>query len=226
MKNIFLVDADETLLDFNAAESGSLKETLFRHGVPSDDTVCRRFHEINAELWKRLERGELARERLVTLRFELLFEELGVKADAKPVSDDFFEGIARRGIWIEGAKEFLLALKERGRVYIVTNGAKYTQTKRFASCGLSELADGVFISEQIGAYKPSEEFAEYVEAHIPDYDRERAVWIGDSLTSDKACADTKGIAFLRFCRNKGKDPSCSDGFSFAEILRLADEDKI
>ena len=42
----------------------------------------------------------------------------------------------------------------------------------------------VFISEEVGAQKPSEAFFERVAGAIPDYDKDKAVIIGDSLTAD------------------------------------------
>lgn len=218
MKNIFLVDCDETLLDFAAAERQSLEQTLVSNGIVCTEQTSALFHEINAQLWRRLERGEIKRERLIVLRFEMLLEELGTEGDAKALSDGFFEGIAQRGIWLDGAKEFLQALKRLGRVYIVTNGARYTQKKRFSACGLDKMVDGIFISEEVGYYKPAAEYAEYVEKHIPGYRRENAVWIGDSVTSDMACAATKQIDFLLFspCGRKGR----SDGYSYEEILSV------
>ena len=61
MKDIFLVDADETLLDFCRAEREALAFTLRMHGVSADERLYSRYHAINDELWKALERGERKR---------------------------------------------------------------------------------------------------------------------------------------------------------------------
>lgn len=99
---------------------------------------------------------------------------------------------------MDGAEEFVKKLKERGKIYLVTNGATYTQTNRIAVSGLDRYVEDVFISESIGIDKPSKRYAEYVETHIPDYRRERAVWIGDSLSSDAPCAASLGIDFILY----------------------------
>ena len=221
MKDVFLLDADETLLDFCKAERESLVQTLYDHGLPVSDEVCARYHEINDSLWKALERKEITRERLVVKRFELLFEEYGYTADCNAVAEDFFEGISLRGYLFEGAEAFLRRLKERGRVYIVTNGAVYTQKRRFARSGIDALCDGVFISEEIGVYKPSKGYAEYVEAHIPDYQRNRAVWLGDGLTSDMACAETVGIDFVLYApQGAPSDYRGKSVRSYEEFIKL------
>ena len=82
MKDIFLLDVDDTLLDFAKGERAQIASTLAHFGIAPTPRMAQRFHEINDGLWKRLERGELTRERLLTLRFELFFEEFGLKGDA------------------------------------------------------------------------------------------------------------------------------------------------
>ena len=42
----------------------------------------------------------------------------------------------------------------------------------------------MFISEEVGAEKPSVAYFEAVFSKIPDFDKEKALIIGDSLTSD------------------------------------------
>ena len=88
--------------------------------------------------------------------------------------------------------------QNKGHIFLVTNGAQYTQTRRIAASGLGAYADGAFISEAIGINKPSKEYAAYVEAHIGGYERSRAVWVGDSLTSDAPCAASLGIDFILY----------------------------
>ena len=50
-----LFDADNTLLDFDAAERKALAETLTEYGIePSSETV-QKYREINEGLWRQLE---------------------------------------------------------------------------------------------------------------------------------------------------------------------------
>lgn len=212
MKDIFLLDADETLLDFCKAEHEALRRVFEEYGIPFDGERAARYHEINDGLWKKLERGERTRERIIVERFELFFAEYGVKADANAVSERFFHLIAEGAFLLDGAETFLQKISTRGRVFIVTNGAKYTQTKRLKQSGIADYMQAAFISEEIGVYKPSEKYAQYVEEHIPDYERSRAVWVGDSLSSDCACAKSKDIDFILFCP---KGVPCGYGGAYA-----------
>lgn len=221
MKEIFLVDMDETLLDFQRAERENLYQTLSAFDVRFDDEVLARFHAINDSLWKALERGEIAREPLKVRRFELLFAEFGFSGDVAAVARAYWTNFPNLCFPFEGATDFLRALKRRGRIYLVTNGGTEIQKKHIALAGFSPYLDGVFISEEIGCDKPSAEYADYVEAHIADYERSRAIWIGDSLTSDGRCAENRGIDFLLFApRGVPEGYAGKVARTYEEALRL------
>lgn len=224
MKDIFLLDADETILDFSRSEREAAARVFARHGVSPSEAVLARYHEINDSLWKALERGEITREKLLSERFALLFEELGVTADVGSVSAEYFSELSACGHLLEGAETFLKKLSRRGRIYIVTNGSAAVQRRRLADTGADAFADGVFISQEMGVYKPAREYARYVEEHIPDYARERAVWIGDSLTSDMVCAESAGIDFILYAP-QGETEGCAHPVarSYDEIFAVLEE---
>lgn len=192
MKNIFLVDIDDTVFDFR----GCVNLILQRAGF--DGAVVSRFHEINDMLWRQLERGELTRARLTVLRFEMLFEEFSIGRDAETFAEEFFRSLGNTLVYFDGAFEFLEALARRGKVFAVTNGSKEIQHKKLAHPRIKGVLSGAFISEEVGFQKPAAQFADYVEAHIEGYERARAVWIGDSLTSDMKCAISREIDFILF----------------------------
>lgn len=198
MKNIFLMDMDDTLLDFGKAERANLTQTLSQFGIEADDRIYDLFHEINERLWKALERGETDRERLKEERFERLFSQLGLKGDVPAVARAYYQNFPRICFPFEGAIALLKELQNRGRVCICTNGGAEIQRAHIQLAGFAPYLEEVFISEEIGADKPSAAFADYVESHIAHYSRKHAVWIGDSLTSDGACAKGRGIDFILF----------------------------
>lgn len=220
MKDIFLLDMDDTLLDFRRAE----RETFFRAlefcGIEGDEGLLARYHTINEGLWKALERGEIERERLKERRFELLFEEAGIKADVPSVARAYYAAMAEICFPFAGARDFLAALKGRGRVYLVTNGGTAVQRRHIELAGFAPFLDGVFISEEIGCNKPSAEYVRYVTSHIEGFSRERAVLIGDSLTSDGKCAEGMGVRFILFAAH-GAPSFCGEwAADYGEVLRL------
>ena len=87
-----LIDNDNTLMDFNAAERKALRDTLIAYGLPADDAVCTLYHEINDAQWKALERGETTQKKLKVERYRLLLEQLGcavpVKMDTNRLLDE------------------------------------------------------------------------------------------------------------------------------------------
>ncbi len=198
MKDIFLLDMDETLLNFSKAEEENFSQTMRACGIEPNGALYARFHAINDALWKRLELGELTRARLLVLRFEMLFEEFRVAADAAHAAAFYYKNFEDVCVPYEGAAEFLKALKARGRIYIVTNGGAQIQRRHISDAGFAPYLSGVFISDEVGYNKPSKEYAEFVKAHIEGFDCARAVWLGDSLTSDMVCAKNAGVSFVLY----------------------------
>ena len=52
-----LFDADNTLLNFDAAESKALAETLVNYGIEPDAETVQTYRTINEELWRQLEKA-------------------------------------------------------------------------------------------------------------------------------------------------------------------------
>ena len=52
-----LFDVDGTLLDFNAAEDGALRDTLAHFSLPNTEDAVSQYHDINNALWAALEQG-------------------------------------------------------------------------------------------------------------------------------------------------------------------------
>ena len=78
-------------------------------------------------------------------------------------------------------------------MYIVTNGIERVQSSRFAISGLSKYFEEIFISEAIGVNKPDVRFFERAIARIEDFEKDKAIIIGDSLSSDIAGGKAFGI---------------------------------
>lgn len=198
MKDIFIVDLDETLFDFELTERKNLTQTLVAHGISPDERMLKRFSLINDGLWKELERGNMTREKLKYERFLRLFEEFGISCPADGPADYYFKNFTEICIPFGGSEEFLKELKKLGRIYAATNGSSVVQRAKLNTSGYFKYFDGVFISEEAGCDKPSAQFAAFVTGHIDGYLPSRAVWIGDSLTSDMPCAKEAGCDFILF----------------------------
>ena len=179
-----LFDADDTLLDFHRAESAALTDTLTKHGLPCTPDIIRIYSEINDSLWKALERGEIEKDKLRVVRFERFCEELGFSADPKGLAQTYMECLSTKPYVFDGAIELCRELSKHYRMYIVTNGLKTIQTRRFSQSGLAPYFEKSFISEDSGFEKPDTRYFEWATAQIPEFDPNTTLVIGDSLTSD------------------------------------------
>ena len=191
-------DIDDTLLDFKRGEAAAIRSTLADIGIEPTEETVRLYSEINDALWKRLERGEITRERILVGRFEALFSALGFAGDAPAAQQLYFSYLGQQHDFVAGAKEVLDALYGRYRMIAVSNGTTVIQNRRLWASGLDRYFDRIFLSQEIGAEKPSAAFFDACFADLPDVGREEVLIIGDSLTSDMRGGETAGIATCWF----------------------------
>jgi YjjG family noncanonical pyrimidine nucleotidase len=185
MKYSFLLfDADHTLFDFNKSEYLALKSALEKLGCPSTDAHIERYSDINVKYWKMLERGEIDKISLKLARFVEFGREFGFEDKAEALSDLYMENLAHESHLFDGALELVEKLSESYRLFIITNGVKSTQDGRFGVSPITKYFEKIFISEVVGAEKPSIEFFDAVADGIEGFDKSRALVIGDSLSSD------------------------------------------
>ena len=86
--------------------------------------------------------------------------------------------------FLPGAEEALRSLAEKYKLYIASNGSKLVQWPRIKSADLETYFSDIFISEDMGADKPAKAFFDRCFAKIPGFDPQKAMIVGDSLTSD------------------------------------------
>ncbi len=182
---LVLLDLDDTILDFKKAEARALSRALASFGIASDSAVCERYSAINLSYWERLELKEITRAQVLVGRFEQLLSELGEPAELAPELRDRYEGFLSEGhFFVDGAEALLSALQGKYRLFLVSNGTAAVQAGRLASAGISSCFEDIFVSEQIGAEKPTKDYFNGCFERIPGMDREKCIIIGDSLTSD------------------------------------------
>ncbi len=197
--DIFLVDVDDTVLDFHSAAIAAVRSAFDDFSLDWKEEYKEEYTRFNGSLWAQLERKEITREQLHATRFPLFLQRLGIEnVDGAAFNEKYEQYISTRPQYFEGAKELLTALNGAGRVYFVTNGTLRIQQSRFDVADLWKYAKDTFVSEVAGADKPAKGYTDYVLARIPDFDKKRAVWIGDSLTADVRAAVDAGIDSIWF----------------------------
>ena len=89
-----LFDADNTLLNFDAAESKALAETLVNYGIEPDAETVQTYRTINEELWRQLEKGQIRREKLLNERFSRFLKAIDAAGDGAEMNRYYLEQLS------------------------------------------------------------------------------------------------------------------------------------
>jgi len=192
-KPILLFDLDNTILDFDKGERAALSEAFRRFQIEPTEKLLEDYHRINIKFWERLEKGEITRIEVLEGRFDELFRLYGIDCTGEKIQGVYEKNLGTHFDFMAGAKELLEKLYEKNDLYIVSNGCAEIQASRIEGANLRKYFKDFFVSENIGYDKPDKRFFDYCFLSIPDFERERAIVIGDSLTSDIKGGKNAGV---------------------------------
>ena len=190
-----LMDADHTLLDFNAAEDQALQKLFERYGVKAPE-ASEVYKRINNACWAAYEKGEMSQDELQYVRYERFFAAMSLSLDAREVSQAYNRLLSLQPDILPYADEVVRAIHEKLPVVIVTNGLPSIQRPRLRASALFPYIDGVIISEEIGFRKPDPEIVRAALDAARIENPADALFVGDSLTSDMPAARDAGVDFL------------------------------
>ena len=221
MYKFLLLDLDDTILDFHKAEYFALRKTLEHFGLDPSDEVCARYSVINQAHWEALERKEMTREQVLVGRYEVLFAEYGIAADAAACAAFYADALSQGHYFLPGAEEALQELSAKYPLYLVSNGTASVQYGRLQSAGIGKYFKAIFISQEVGVNKPDKLFFDRCFEKIPGFDPKQAIIVGDSLTSDILGGKNAGIATC-WVNPKGKParPDIQPDYEIASLTQL------
>ena len=181
-----LLDADNPLFDFNAAEEFALTRTLIRHELSPTAEIKNCYRTINSALWAACDRGEISQDSLVLKRFSLFFEAQGITGDPAEWNDFYLTSLADYPTLLPGAETLCRKLSSQYILALATNGVPFVQRRRLAASPLARFfKDRVFISGEMGCRKPEKEFFEKIlDALGARNQKGKVLVVGDSLSSD------------------------------------------
>ena len=182
--NCIMMDIDNTLLDFDAAERKALLETLQQFSLPCDEAAVSRYHEINSSLWGELNRGKIRRDKLVVERFDRFVKEIGAAAKAAELNRAYTEHLATHADVIPGAEEALQELAEVATMIAVSNGTESVERGRLKLSGFEKYFDDIFISEAVGVSKPNPKIFQMAMRKLGIEHSDKVLVVGDSLSAD------------------------------------------
>lgn len=207
VKAVF-IDIDNTLLDFDAYVKESMKNGFAQYGLrPYEDWMFPVFLRINAGLWRQIELGELTFSELKQNRWNKIFKELNISFDGNLFETYFRNYLFDNAIPIAGAREILEYLHKKYILCAASNGPWEQQVNRLRVGKMLNYFSHIFISEKIGASKPSKEFFEHCLNQLNADKSEpigasEVMMIGDSLTADMEGGIQNGLKTCWFNRGR------------------------
>ena len=197
--SLLLADADNTLLDFHAAEHAAFFTLAERFCLHADEAMFALYRSINHKHWALLHDGKTTSAKLRIARFADFAEAIGLQnADPQQLSDCFVEALGQQGAMVAGAEEFVKRVSRYMPVCIVTNGFAAVQKARFARSPLRPYLTDVLISENFSHAKPHPEMIQAALRRFAVNDPAQAVMIGDNEDSDIAAAVQAGTQSILF----------------------------
>ncbi len=188
-KGIF-IDADDTLFDFQAGERVAAGRVLEFLRI-SDPGALAVYSEINATLWRDLEKGLTTQAKLKVRRFELLMQRYGVEGDPAAAAEFYVEALSEQSMLLPGALEAVEQIADALPVSIVTNGISRVQRERMSRSPLKNLIRDFVVSEEIGFAKPDPRVLEIALSNLGVAPRD-ALMAGDGI-ADMRCAQNAGV---------------------------------
>ena len=202
-----LFDADNTLLNFDAAENKALAETLVNYGIEPDAETVQTYRTINEELWRQLEKGQIRREKLFGERFSRFLKAINAAGDGVEMNRFYLEQLSTHpDLMSPEVLDVLRELSEVATLAIVSNGAQKVQTRRLAESGVMNFMEDVFISEKMGCEKPNARIFDAALRALGVENREHVLMVGDSLPSDIQGGINAGLDTCWFNPSHNENP--------------------
>ncbi|MBP5366377.1 MAG: YjjG family noncanonical pyrimidine nucleotidase [Bacteroidales bacterium] len=209
-----LFDLDHTLFDFNRNSFIALRMLYMKFGLKkhfhSLDSFLSTYKTHNILLWQLFAKNEVDKEGVSVGRFYRSLCDVGVDnyALARQMADFYLRTTSEQKRLMPYALATLRYLYRRPyKISIITNGFVEAQYRKINNCGLSHFMTGVFISEEIGAKKPTPEFFDAVFKSL-DTNASECVVVGDSMESDIQGAVSLGIRAILY--NPDNNPIDAD----------------
>lgn len=190
------MDIDNTLLDFHACSRVALERVFNLHNLPFDDKTFPTFLEINDSLWLDIERGVIDKKGLFARRFKLVLKALNIDYPHEQVESDYRELLSQVAIPIDGAFDLLDYLSEKYHLYAASNAIYEIQIRRLTDSGLIKYFKDLFISEKMGAQKPTKEYFDACFNRLQGVKKEEVVMVGDSISADISGGKEYGLTTI------------------------------
>lgn len=215
-----LIDIDNTLLDFRKCAEESIKQAFSVKKLEWSPNVFPVFEKINDSLWLEIEAKTLTIDGLHKIRWNKIFDALGIDEDGESFEWLFVENLHESCIPVEGARHLVNYLASKYTVCAASNATYAQQYNRLKKAGMLPYFKELFISEKIGYPKPTKEFFDECLKQLNITDKNKVVMIGDSLTADINGGADYGLYTIWY--NHKKEPVPDNIKADVTVDRLTD----
>jgi YjjG family noncanonical pyrimidine nucleotidase len=195
----FILDADNTLFDFNRAEKAALREALLAGGYDEiPENTYARYHAINDQLWKLFERGKITQDGLRVERFRRLLDSLALPnhldgpPDPQLLGEQYIEALSEKGNLLPHARSVLQLLSAKTPLLLLSNGIGRVQRGRIHCSGIGVYFKDILISGETGLAKPDPAIFRLAVEKLR-CSADQVLCVGDSPSSDIRGAHHAGL---------------------------------
>ena len=202
-----LFDVDDTLLSFEKSERKALTLAFNKYNIKSTNTLINDYHLTNIKYWKMVEKGIISRDECLIKRFDEFLVKNNINLASIDFENTYRYYLNKQAFLMKDAKLVLKKLEKNKQIYAITNGVYKTQKYRVKKAKLDKFFIHSFISDEIKYNKPNKLFMDYVCAYIKNFNKDEALIIGDSLSSDIKLGINSDVktCYFNFKRLKNKD---------------------
>ncbi|RKF20186.1 noncanonical pyrimidine nucleotidase, YjjG family [Alginatibacterium sediminis] len=195
-----IFDLDHTLWDFEANAEQVLNQ-LYNEYLKELNIERSDFMNIyranNHHLWQQYHEHKITKHELKARRFPDTLTQLGLKLadldfDIHKLEHHFIERSVEMDAVFPHCHRVLDALAKSSRLHIMTNGFVEAQHRKMKSAKIDHYFEHIFISEEIGANKPSSKIFEFALAAL-DCTANDCLMVGDNLVADVGGAKDIGM---------------------------------
>lgn len=160
IRHVFF-DLDRTLWDFEKSANQTFEEIyhfyeLQNKGITSADEFHDAYTIHNNRLWDQYRKGEIQKDILRGLRFNLTLQDFGITDNvlAEKIGDDYVRISPLKVNLFPYSIEILEYLFLKYNLHIITNGFSEVQTTKLETSGMDKYFINVITSEEAGVKKP------------------------------------------------------------------------
>ena len=227
-------DLDRTIWDFETNSYKALTEIFYKYNlqnhIESPEIFIETYKANNKKLWEDYGLGKITKKELITKRFSTTLENFGINPDsrlkmAKNIGIDYITISPTKTTLFPHSHEALSYLKNKYKLYILTNGFKQVQTTKLKNCNLEQYFTKLICSEDAGVQKPKPEIFRYALKTV-NAKKNESIMIGDDLNVDILGAKKSGIDQVFFNPRKitHKEQPTFEITSLIELLKIFNYD--